>query len=207
MTIGALFRRVPVVAATAAISAASRDAGAQSEEAEQAPHEEPAPPAARWAVGANPLAVVLGRYGGDVQHLVAPGNALVLSVHVDYASKEFGPLDYSSSAPVWGVGGEAGWRFFPGAPGMRGLFLGASVLGGWDSIDYYGRRFGLYGFGLAGDIGGQAELSEHVFLTIGGGLQRLWTRRYPSDVAPGVSWVMGAGFDPRLLLAVGGLIR
>jgi hypothetical protein len=175
------------------------------------PDDEPGPPApsppAAWAIGVSPLALIVGRYGGDALRMVAPGEAIVLSLHFDYASRDFGPLDWASSAPVWGFGGEIGWRTFPASRRMQGVFLQASVLGEWDSLDYYGRRFGLYGGGLAGDLGLQAELGDHAFLSAGVGLQHLWTRRYPADVAHGVSWVMGAGFDPRVLLTIGARFR
>jgi hypothetical protein len=162
---------------------------------------------APWAVGFNPLAIAIGRYGGDVQRLIAPGHALIVNVHVDYASHGWPAMQYDRDSPVWGLGGEAGWRWYPSSRGMRGLFLGAALIGGWYSVDYYGHRLGLPGVGLAGDIGGQADLGGGFFLTVGGGLQYLWTASYPKDLAPGLSQVIGAGVDPRLLLTIGTRIR
>ena len=162
---------------------------------------------AAWAVGFNPLAIAIGRYGGDLQRLMAPGQALVVNVHVDYASHDWPAMQYDRNAPVWGLGGEVGWRWYPSSPGMRGLFLGATLIGGWYSVDYYSQRLGLPGVGLAADIGGQADVGGAVFVTVGGGLQYLWTTSYPKDLAPGVSQVIGAGVDPRLLFTIGTRIR
>jgi hypothetical protein len=188
-----------LVALLIALLLGARSAGADDE----------APPAAsppRWAVGFNPLAVVLGRYGGDLQRLVAPGHALIVNAHFDYASHDWQAMEYGRRSPMWGLGGEAGWRWYPsshGKFGMRGLFLGPSLVGGWYSVDYYGHRIGLPGVGLAADIGGQADLGETFFLAVGAGLQYLWTASYPTDIAPGLSWVIGAGVNPRLLLTFG----
>jgi hypothetical protein len=64
----------------------------------------------------------------------------------------------------------------------------------------------LPGGGFALDLGGQFDGDGPVFVTVGGGVQHLWTRSYPKDVAPGVSFVMGEGTYPRLLFTVGALI-
>jgi hypothetical protein len=185
-----------LVALLAALLVVARNTSAEDQE-------RPAPSPARWAVGFNPLAVVIGRYGGDLQRLFAPGHALVVNAHVDYASHDWQAMEYDRYSPVWGFGGEAGWRFYPSSRGMRGLFLGPSLVGGWYSVDYYGHRIGLPGVGLAADVGGQADLGGTFFLTVGGGLQYLWTAKYPKDIAPGLSWIIGAGVNPRLLLTIG----
>jgi hypothetical protein len=160
-------------------------------------------PSARWAVGFNPLAVAIGRYGGDLQYLVSPAFALLVNAHGDFASNVLPSIEYDRREPVWGFGGEAGFRWFSAQQWMHSFFLGASVIGGWYSVDYYGHRIGLPGVGLAGDMGGQLAMGSRVFLAFGGGLQYLWTARYPGDIAPGVSFVMGAGVNQRLLLTIG----
>ena len=166
----------------------------------------PQPPA-RNALGFNALAVAIGRYGGDFEYLAAPHNVLVLNVHGDYASHAWPAIEYDRPSPVWGFGGEVGWRWFTQEPGIRGFFFGPSLIAGYYNADYRGRRFDLPGVGLAADIGRQFDITPDVFLTYGFGLQYLWTARYPADIAPGVSFVMGAGVDPRLLVTVGGRLR
>jgi hypothetical protein len=163
-------------------------------------------PAARWAVGFNPLAVALGRYSADLQYLLSPAFALLLNAHGDFTSSVLPSVEYDRQAPVWGFGGEAGFRWFSAHRWMNSFFLGASLIGGWYSVDYYGHRIGLPGVGPAADMGGQLALGSRAFLAFGGGLQYLWTARYPSDIAPGVSFVMGAGVNQRLLLTIGALL-
>jgi hypothetical protein len=182
-----------------ALFAAPRDARADDSHPTE-------PPAPRWALGFNPLALVIGRYGADLEHPLWPHLVLLLNGHVDYASHDWPAMEYDRRSPVWGFGGEAGWRWFTGERSMQGFFLGASLVCGWYSFEYYGRRHGLPGAGLAADMGGQVDLGGPWFLTSGVGLQYLWTHSYPADIAPGVSWIMGAGVNPRLLVTVGALI-
>jgi hypothetical protein len=165
----------------------------------------PSPPP-RWAVGFNPLAIAIGRHSVDVERLVVPGFAILVNVHGDFASHDLPAIEYDRVSPLWGFGGEAGFRWFTAERGMRGFFVGATLVGGWYSVEYYGRRIGLPGVGVALDMGGQFPLGRSLFLAFGGGMQHLWTSRYPADIAPGVSFVMGAGFDTRILLTFGMLL-
>jgi hypothetical protein len=168
--------------------------------------DKPQPPSPRWAVGFNPLALAIGRFSADLERLVAPHAVLVVNVHGDFASHDLPALEYDRPSPVWGFGGEAGWRWVAAEQAMHGFFLCASLVYGWYNVEYNGQRLGLPGAGLAVDMGAQWELGHQVFLAVGGGLQYLWTKSYPADIAPGVSFVMGAGFDPRLLLTLGVLL-
>ena len=172
------------------------------------PPEAPTPAtASRAAFGLNPLALAIGRLSGDFEYLAAPHNVLVVNLHADYASHDLPALEYDRIAPVWGFGGELGWRWFPANSGMHGVFFGLSFLADYYNADYRGRRIDLPGAGVAGDFGWQYDVGAHVFVAFGFGLQYLWTLRYPADIAPGVSFVMGAGVDPRLLFTVGGRFR
>ena len=53
----------------------------------------------RWALGFNPLAVAIGRYGFDVQRLLGPHNALLVNVHGDYASRDWPAIEYGRHCP------------------------------------------------------------------------------------------------------------
>lgn len=192
--------RRPLPMLFAALLATTREARAQDRDPIP-------PPSPRWAVGFNPLAMAIGRYGGDLQHLVSPGLALLVNVHGDLVSHDWPAMQYGGASPVWGFGGEVGCRWFTARRRMQGFFFGASLVGGWYSVEYYGRRFGLPGVGPAVDMGGQVELGSGLFVAFGGGMQYLLTTRYPADIASGVSWVMGAGINPRLLLTFGALLR
>jgi hypothetical protein len=148
----------------------------------------------------NPLAFLLGRFGGDVEFLAARHFALVGNLHVDTSAV----ITSTSNNPYWGFGGEAGVRVYPGAGTLYGLFLGPSLIAGWYTINYYGYGFQLPDIGFAFDVGGKARLGEHGFLTVGAGMQHLSTRPYPLDIDGIVSFVIGSGWAPRLLLTIGG---
>lgn len=196
MAIGIARRLWPMLFAT--LFATARDAHARDGEAPAA--------RARWALGFNPLAMIIGRYSVDVERLVSPDFALLVNVHGDYASRAWPSMEYGGTSPVWGFGGEVGCRWFTAGRGMHGFFVGTSVVAGGYSIDYYGHRFGLPGIGPALDMGGQVELGRSVFLGFGGGMQYLWTSRYPTDIPSGLSWVMGSGINTRVLLTIGALL-
>jgi hypothetical protein len=171
-------------------------------EAAGPPAEEPAP---RWSVGFNPLAMAIGRYGLDVERLVADHLAVVVNAHGDYASRDWQAMQYDRVTPFWGFGGELGVRDFLGDKPLRGVFLGASIVGGRYVVDVRGSPLALAGVGAAADVGAQRELGGGFFLTLGAGVQYLWTTRYPNDIAPGTKWVVGDGADPRVLVTFGTL--
>jgi hypothetical protein len=160
----------------------------------------------RWSVGFNPLALTIGRLSGDVEYLVLPHLGLVANVHGDYGPSSLPAVNYDGGAPVWGFGGEVGSRIY-GVRNLSGIFLGASLVSGFYDVAYYGQRRALPDIGVAVDLGGKVRLGDRMFLTFGAGFQYLWTPRYPGDIAPGVSSVLGAGLDPRLLLTIGTVIR
>jgi hypothetical protein len=159
---------------------------------------------ARWSVGLNPLALGIGRYGGDGEYLAHPYIALVANVHGDYASQA-PVVNYGS--PIYGFGGEAGVRFYA-TPDLFGFFFGVSAIAGWYDVQYYGEHLALPDVGFAIDVGGKVRLGDGgMFLALGAGVQDLWTTRYPKDIGSGISFVLGAGVDPRVLLTIGTVIR
>ena len=168
---------------------------------EAAPEPAPAPPSPprRWSLGVNPLAFLLGRFGGDAEYLLAKYVVLVGNLHVD-ASAVF---TSTSTNPYWGFGGEAGIRLYPTSHTLYGFFFGPSLVAGWYSINYYGQPFALPDVGFAFDSGGTVRAGKSGFVTLGVGLQHLSTRPYPLDIASIVSFVIGSGWAPRLLLTIG----
>ena len=93
-------------------------------------------------------------------------------------------------------------RFYAGSS-LYGVFIGPSVIAGWYSVNYYGSALALPDVGYAVDFGGKARLGDRGFLTFGFGAQNLITRPYPSDIAGIVSFVIGSGWAPRLLMTIG----
>jgi hypothetical protein len=203
------------ILATSMAAAAFAMQGRAVAEEETPPAEAPPPrEPARWAVGFNPAAITIGRYGVDVIRLVAPHVAAVANVHVDYGSKDWPSAQYDGLDPYYGVGGELGVRFFLSHQYMRGFFIGPSMLAGWYSVPFSNTgnasnniHAGLPGFGVAVDIGGQINLGYGMFLVLAGGLQGRWTTAHPQAIASGVQLVAGNGAVPRFIMTFGLLFK
>jgi hypothetical protein len=151
----------------------------------------------------NPVAFLLGRFGGDVEYLAVEHLALVGNIHADTAAV----ITSATNNQYAGFGGEAGIRFYPSSTSIFGFFLGASLIAGWYNIDYYGSNLSYGDAGFALDAGGKARVGDSMFISGGGGLQRLYTGRYPSDLAGNVTLVLGPGWAPRLLFTIGWTFR
>jgi hypothetical protein len=199
--------RRPLLAVMLAAAAAAMPARAAADE-DAPPEAAPPPrPPPTWAVGFNPAAVTIGRYGVDVLHHLGPHVAGVGNLHVDYGSRDWPSAQYDDPDPFYGLGGELGLRFFPAGRGMAGFFMGPSLLARWTSVPYRNTRIGMPAFGVAVDVGGQINLGAGVFLVLGGGLEGTWTSTHPSDIAGGIQTVSGNGIRPRFLLTLGMLFR
>jgi len=193
-------RRVAIAAGTVLVVVFAIEGEVRAEtNDDQPPVDHPAAPP-RWSIGVNPLAMAIGRFGGDGEYLAMRHLALVGNVHGDFAASRAIAVDYG--ATMVGFGGEAGVRFYA-TPDLFGFFFGVSAVAGWYDVGYYGARFALPDAGFAVDLGGKLRLGGEIFMMIGGGLQDLWTTRYPKDIASGVSFVLGAGVAPRLLMTIG----
>jgi hypothetical protein len=151
----------------------------------------------------NPLAFLLGRFGGDVEYLAWKNIALVGNLHADASAV----VTSTSNNSYVGFGGEAGVRFYPASSSIFGFFFGPSLVAGWYSVNYYGYGVGVPDVGFALDAGAKARVGESMFISAGGGLQSLYTGHYPKDVANIVTFVLGPGWAPRLLFTVGATFR
>ncbi|MGH7437324.1 MAG: hypothetical protein ACRENE_16730 [Polyangiaceae bacterium] len=195
------------VCATMAIASVPMKAWAQDPTPTATPDLEPPPaplpPLPRWSVGVNPLAFLLGRFGGDVEYSPAPYVALVGNVHVDSSAV----FTNSATSPYWGFGGEAGVRAYVNRS-LFGVFMGPSLVGGYYSVNYYGQPFALPDVGVAFDIGAKARITRSTgFIACGAGVQRLWSRSYPSDFGNAGTVLGGGNWPLRLLVTVGATFR
>jgi hypothetical protein len=173
---------------------------ASDSESESASEPAPAPSSPlRWSVGINPIAFFIGRFGGDVEYAAAPHLALLGNLHLDTAAV----LTDSSSDPYVGFGAELGVRLYSVRDEARGGFLGASLVGGWYSIEYYGTRLAVPDAGFAIDFGGKARIGERGFLTLGLGVEHLSSGMFPKDVDGLGPFVFGSGWKPRLIVTAG----
>jgi hypothetical protein len=88
----------------------------------------------RVTVTVNPLAVVMGRYGANVELLPARHHAVHVSGHVHTFSMAMVRAlvpehqDRLTGGSVSTVGGELGYRFYTGRSGADGLFAGPSFV-------------------------------------------------------------------------------
>ena len=108
---------------------------------------------------------------------------------------------------IAGGGGEIGYRYYTGARGPYGPFVGTSFLSG-----YYVSRSSFYEdvatttyaqYGLAIDMGWATDIDRTFTLAVGIGAQRTWIdvdRRKLSDYGKAVA---GEGVRPRAMVQVG----
>jgi hypothetical protein len=103
-----------------------------------------------------------------------------------------------------GLGGEIGYRYYWGANGPRGLFVGPSLILGWfDAQPQNGSSTQYLQYGLAADIGYQMLVADRVSLSLGGGLQyTAETKNIPNQQFPAELYA-NSGLRPRVLLSMG----
>ena len=156
----------------------------------------------------NPLGFAIGRYSADLEYLPQPHHALHLT-----------PVGYLAVPGVadlfQGFGAEVGYRWYSGAAGPQGLFLGASFLAcdchythttpDPSAIDI-GEDVQFVSLGGAIDAGFQVVVLGNFAAGIGGGVQ------YTADTSqPHFEYeqhslhelLYGPGLRPRALLSVG----
>ncbi|HEY8080125.1 MAG TPA: hypothetical protein VIF62_38605 [Labilithrix sp.] len=164
------------------------------------------------AVTLNPLAFVVGRYGGNVEIVAARHHAFVASGWIDTFPtalvRDMLPpeaRDRVRDAPI-SAGGEIGWRLYTASHGAEGLFVGPSLV--FTPLVYprltpdeHVELVTFHAPGAALDIGAQTVTSFG--LTLGGGLGVEYLayslpndpQRLPLDLAP--HWL------PRVLASAG----
>jgi hypothetical protein len=168
----------------------------------------------RLAIVVNPLPLVFGKASADLILVPIDHIGLVVNVFYSYASTAPIVIQNSSGSPMLQLpeqkfttfGGEVGLRYYRGARGPRGLFVGPSLI-----LARVHEQQGQFGdgshtdyadIGLAADIG-YAVLIDHVALAVGGGVQGIITSKtIPAQQFPAKIYA-DSGILPRLLFSVG----
>jgi hypothetical protein len=178
---------------------------------------EPQPQARRrLTVGVNPLPIIAGRYGINVELVVARHHAIIASPYLQTFTPAMlrvlmpGAIDVSKGADTR-LGGELGYRFYTGSDGAHGLFAGVSGVAMPIAYPRVGQDLksevvSFHAYGGAVDIGVQAITSSG--FTIGGGVGVMYLAYTPpASIAPppGVQVPSYPELHvlPRLLLAAG----
>jgi hypothetical protein len=211
-------RTLTYVLAFASVATVASSASAATEEDERARVRESRQDDTRRPVALtiNPLALVIQRYGGNVEWSFAPHHVVAMSGYVQSVpvemvrpfAREFEIKDKNATP---GFGGELGYRLYSGRRGADGLFVGGSFvampvayprLGAIDPATTQAtvELQRIYGVGGAVDVGAQTVTSWG--LTIGGGLGASFLAyNYPND--PSRLPYALPNVLPRLLLQTG----
>lgn len=173
-------------------------------------------PRRRVTLGLNPLPLIAGRYGLNVEVVPIRHHALVASAWLQTFTPAMlrvlmpSEVDVSKGAEAR-LGGELGYRFYTGSEGADGLFAGVSgvampIVYPRVSPELESEVSSFHAYGGAIDVGAQAITSGG--FTIGGGLGVMYLAYTPPASAPPPPGVTGPSLPephvlPRLLLAAG----
>ncbi len=167
-------------------------------------------------VGLNPLPLIAGRYGLNVELVPSHHHALVASAWLQTFTPSMlrvlmpSEIDVSKGADAR-FGGELGYRLYAGAEGAQGLFAGISgvampIVYPRVSPDLKTEVLSFHAYGGAIDVGAQAITSSG--FTIGGGLGVMYlaytpphSATPPADLA--IPSIPEPHVLPRLLLSAG----
>ena len=158
------------------------------------------PPDPSNAVELNPLPVMFGKFGGNIEISLAPHQALIVS-----------PAYFSYGNYFYGPEAELGYRFYFDRRPLSGPFVGLGVMGAafryhLDSIPQDDDSTFLYGATF--EAGWQWVLKNRVLLGLGAGLivQHAAPRKrklYESDFTSIAELTLDSGLHPRALFTVG----
>jgi hypothetical protein len=173
---------------------------------------DPTPPRRIVSIEWNPLPLVaIDKLSANVIVVPLDHHALVLSPF--YVSTTTAPIYVFDDAgnptqlpeqKFTGFGGELGYRYYAGEGGPRGFFVGPSVLvGSFDATAQDGTKTPFLDLGLVADAGYQILLAERVALSLGGGVQYMWTSKSIPDQQFPARIYANRGVAPRLLMSLG----
>ncbi|AKU96427.1 hypothetical protein AKJ09_03091 [Labilithrix luteola] len=200
------------LAAFVSFATTARTAAAEPDSAVDVVVRDPVPPRRYVTVEWNPLALfTINKVSANV--IVAP---------VDHHALAFSPFyAWTSTAPIFvfddagnptrlpeqkfkGFGAELGYRYYFGEGGPRGFFVGPSLIAGsFDATAQDGTKTHFFDLGLAADAGYQMLLADRVALSLGGGVQYVWTTKSIPDQQFPSRVYANRGVAPRLLLSLG----
>jgi hypothetical protein len=210
--IAAWRRRAAAATLVAAPLAVASSASAAETEAVNVVVNDPAPEHKDVTLAWNPLSLVtISKLSIDA--VITPGehHAFVVSPYYTWRATEPVVVTNAEGNGVTlpkqhfnGVGAELGYRYYFGTGGPRGLFVGPSLIIGWMEAKAQDATKTHYAnLGLAADVGYQMIVGECVALSLGGGLQGMWTTKDIPEQQWPVKVYANRGVSPRVLASVG----
>ena len=168
---------------------------------------EASPPRRVFAIEYNPIALAIDRISIDVEVAPAEHHALILSPYYFYPRTAAFMNDSGQavlSQKFEGAGGELGYRYYFGRGGLRGAFVGPSVLAAWvNATAGDGAQTSFGDIGFAADVGYQALVVDDWVVSLGAGAQYVWTTRSIPDQQMPANLYANRGIQPRVLFALG----
>jgi hypothetical protein len=150
-----------------------------------------------WSIRLNPLTFFVARVSVDIEWLVAPHHALVLSPHLTFPQGQRGSLPMHAlgfaGTRAHGFGLEFGYRYYPtGYSEPEGIFFGPSLL--LDSTQPTPDADRFLAYGGAFDVGYQVIIGNGFTMSAGGGLLLIASKDQSSQVAPRALFSVGWSF-------------
>lgn len=153
------------------------------------------------ALTLNPLSLLLGRYGLNVEYVFVPHHGVILNPYGWFSSAEAGSVKSSYT----NYGAELGYHFYSGTNGASGFFVGPSALymTATATTEAGGAKaeVNFSAYGLAVDLGGQAVTKAGFTIGAGVGVMYLKTST-TSNLASG-TFLKWDGVLPRFLFTIG----
>lgn len=195
-----------------ALALTAADATAMAGEFPDVVVHDPAPPHRLVVVEWNPLPLVtIGKLSANA--VLTPGDHHAFVLSPFYAWTTTAPIDAVDGAgnhtklpeqEFSGFGAELGYRYYLGAGGARGMFLGPSlILGSFAARAQDGSKTPYLEYGVAADVGYQALVADRLSLSLGAGLQLAApSKSIPDQQFP--AWIYAnRRVSPRLLFSIG----
>jgi hypothetical protein len=172
----------------------------------------PAPPRRFLSLEFNPLAAAtVDRWGANIIFAPFEHHALILNPFHAYArTYNINLFDDNGNAlqlpaqTFQGWGAELGYRYYTGRGGLRGLFLGPSLIADWMTARAQnGSQTSYVYYGIAADVGYQVLINDRVSLALGAGLQYAQPNKDIPKQGLTAKYYANATVLPRLLVSIG----
>ena len=176
--------------------------------------QEPKPIPKQFAITANPLNLIIGRYGINFEYQPILHHGLILSPHYDSVNEDVNGSDINGHLQTYkdsftGFGAELGYRFYSGDKGFNGFFVSPSLLlasyksSGYPLLGVTSGNQSFTSIGWAWEVGGQAQIGGGFVIGGGGGLQYTKVSKDFADLPFAAAVIAGGGWRPRVLFNLG----
>ncbi|HEX8792619.1 MAG TPA: hypothetical protein VF765_16840 [Polyangiaceae bacterium] len=158
-----------------------------------------------FAIEVNPLGLFVGgRLSLTGEWVPATHHAIEVSPHFVHTTANV-PLSGGTmgTQAFTGAGTELGYRYYTGTRGMNGVFIGPSLIAGLYNAGLPGGNQLFTNVGVAGDVGIQEILWNHLVVGGGVGIEYLQVSHDFGDLPMGPSTIASTGLKPRFLLQAG----